>query len=51
MHESLRASKRKYKILKDLKFFGVSKFLFWAIESIQQDGNDGKFKIPHFSGK
>ena len=43
--------KRKYKFSKGLKISGVSGFWFWAIEPIREDGNDGIFKKPGFSGK
>ena len=47
--ENLR--KRKYKILNDLRTFSLSGFLFWAMEPIQKDGNDGKLRQVDFSGK
>ena len=37
------------KVLKELKFFNVSGFLFWAIEEIKKKGNDGKFSYFHGS--
>ena len=33
---------KKFKVWKELKFFGVSEFSFWAIELILKDVNDKK---------
>ena len=43
--------KNKNIFFKDLKYSGVSRFSFWAIEAIRKDGNNGKFTKPPFSGK
>lgn len=33
--------------MSNLKIFGVSGFLFWAIESVGKFGTDGVFINPH----
>ena len=40
----------QFKLSKQFKGSGNSGFLFWAIEPIRKDENDGKFREPHFSG-
>ena len=49
--ESLRVWQRRFKDLKDLKNSGIPGWLFSAIKSIRKDGNNGKFRKPHFNGK
>ena len=46
----LESLTNKIQGFQDSKITGVSGFSFWAIEPIQKDGNDGKFRKPHFSG-